>query len=67
LNDARPTRHVVQNLVDGAVGDDVEEVVAIDQVAQRSANKIEVWAGGCMAAYFGFVIGELRIVGLLTE
>jgi len=47
-----PTRHVVQNLVGGALVDDVEEVVAFDQIAQRSANEIEVWVGGCIGRIF---------------
>ena len=46
LNDARPAGNVVEDFVDDVVGDDVEEVHAIDEIAQRSSNQIEVRGGG---------------------
>ncbi len=46
LDDARPTGEVVEDLVDDVVGDDIEEVLAVDEVAQRPANQIEVGLGG---------------------
>jgi len=33
LDNARPTGNVVEDLVDGVVGDDVEEVLTINEVA----------------------------------
>jgi len=41
LDDARPAGNVVADLVRDAVGDDFEEVLAIDEVAERSPNKMK--------------------------
>jgi hypothetical protein len=38
----RPTGDVVENLVDDIVGDYVEEVLAINEVAQRPSDQIEI-------------------------
>jgi len=45
LDNARPAREVVENLVNEVVGYDVEEVLAIDKVTQRPPNKLEVRLG----------------------
>ena len=42
LDNARPTGEVVEDLVDHVVSDDVEEVLAINEVAQRPSNQTEV-------------------------
>jgi hypothetical protein len=39
LDNARPTGEVVQDLVDDAVGDDVEEVLAINEVASAPRTR----------------------------
>ena len=43
-DNARPTGEVVENLVDNVFSDNVEEMLAIDEVAQRPSNEIEVRA-----------------------
>jgi hypothetical protein len=46
LDSARPTGEVIENLVNDVVGDNVEEVLAINEVAERPSNQIEVRAAG---------------------
>lgn len=36
-NDARPAE-IIEDFVDGVVGDDVKEVLAVDKIAQRLSN-----------------------------
>ena len=38
FDNARPTGNVVEDLVDGVVSDDVEEVLTINQVAERPSH-----------------------------
>jgi hypothetical protein len=52
LNDARPAGNVVEDFIDDVVEDDVEEVLAIDEVAQRPSNQIEVREGGPVGSVF---------------
>ena len=54
LDDARPTRDVVKHLVDHLLGDDVEEVLAVDQLAQRPTDQIEIGGGGLVGGVFRF-------------
>ena len=42
LDNARPTSDVVENLVDDVISDDVEEVLALNEVAYRPSNQLEV-------------------------
>src|SRR5271170_2782730 len=46
FDNARPTGNVVEDLVDGVVSDDVEEVLTIDEVAERPSYQVEVWLRG---------------------
>jgi hypothetical protein len=52
LDNARPTGEVVEDLVDDVVSDDVEEVLAIDEVAERASNQIEVRVDGLIVSVF---------------
>jgi hypothetical protein len=52
VDNARPTGNLVENLVDDVVGYDVEEVLAINEVAQSPANQIEVRGGGVIGSVF---------------
>jgi hypothetical protein len=45
LYHARPTGNVVEDFVDNLLADDLEEVLAINESAQRPSNQIEVWRG----------------------
>ena len=45
LDNARPTSDVVENLVDDVISDDVEEVLALNEVAYRPSNQLEVRVG----------------------
>ena len=38
LDNARPTGEIVEDLVDDFVSDDIEEVLAVNEVAERPAN-----------------------------
>ena len=49
---AGPTREVVEDLVNDIVSDDVEEVLAIDEVAERASNQIEVRVDGLIVSVF---------------
>ena len=63
LDGARPTRDFVEDLVNEVIGDDVEEVLAINKVAQRPSNQVEVRVGALVGSDFGFGIldsGGLR-------
>src|SRR6202035_5151446 len=60
LYDARPAGDVV----DDVVGDDVEEVLAIDEIAQRSSNQIEVGGGGLVGSVFRQAVLSVRFSGL---
>jgi hypothetical protein len=51
-DNARPTGDVVEDLVDDIVGDDVEEVLSINEIAQRPSNEIEVRRGGLVGSVF---------------
>jgi len=69
LDDARPTGEVVEDLVDDVVGDDVKEVLAINEVAQCRSNQIEVRGGGFVGSVFRIRHPErsMRLASLLTE
>jgi hypothetical protein len=45
VDNARPAGDFVENLIDNVVGDDIEEVITVDQVAQRPTNELEVGFG----------------------
>ena len=51
-NDTRPAGEIVEHFIDNVVGDNVEEMVAVDQSAQRTANQIEVSGGGFEGSIF---------------
>src|SRR5580693_5935319 len=67
LNDARPAGDVVEDFVDDVVGDDVEEVHAIDESAQRSSNQIEVRGGGLVGSVFPHSALSMRFAGLFAD
>lgn len=52
LDDARPAGHVVEHLVDGLVGEGVKEVLAVDEVANRPSDEIEVRGGRRVGSVF---------------
>jgi hypothetical protein len=68
-DNARPTGDVVENLIDDVVGDDVEEVLAINEVAQRPSNQIEVRGGGIVGGVsrIGHPELSMRFARLLTK
>ena len=45
-HDTRPSPEVVEDLVDGVLVHDVEEVLPIDEVTERASNELEVGRGG---------------------
>ena len=60
-NEARPTGEVVEDLVNDVVGDDVEEVLAINKVAQRPSNQVEIRVGAQRISDSAFrTLGALR-------
>ena len=61
LGRARPTRKVAEYLVDDLINDDVEEVLAVNEVAESPSNQIEVGAGGLVGSVCGFDIVALSI------
>ena len=52
LDNARPTSDVVENLVDDVISDDVEEVLALNEVAYRPSNQLEVRVGSLVGRVF---------------
>src|ERR1017187_3375068 len=50
LDNTRPTGELVENLVNHAVFDDVEEVLALDKVAQRPSNQLKIRPGGLVGS-----------------
>ena len=60
---------VVEDLVDDVVSDNVEEVLAIDEVAQRPSNQLEVRLGSPEASIFPTRHPEpsMRFARLLTK
>jgi len=52
LDNARPTGEVIENLVNDVVGDNVEKVLAINEVAERPSNQIEVRGSGLVGSVF---------------
>src|SRR5579859_4032316 len=61
-DDLRPTGDVVENLVDDVVGDYVEEVLAINEVAQSPSDKIEIGLRTLVGSVFGIAHYGLAIV-----
>jgi len=51
LNDARPAE-IIEDLVDGVVGDGVKEVLAIHKVTQGTSDQTEVGIGGLIGGVF---------------
>ena len=45
LDDSRPSREIVEDLIDDVVSDGVEEVLAVNESPQRASNQIEVGGG----------------------
>src|SRR5580704_13310233 len=52
LDNARPTGELVEDLENDVVGDNVEEVLAINKVAQRPSNQIKIRGSGLVVAEF---------------
>jgi hypothetical protein len=46
LDDSRPSRELVEDLIDDVVRDAIEEVLAVNESSQRASNQIEVGADG---------------------
>jgi hypothetical protein len=72
-HDTRPTPEVVEDLVDGVLVHDVEEVLPVDDVTERASDEIEVgrgWLVRCVGMA-GFPSGGLArrwgvVVGLAS-
>jgi hypothetical protein len=47
-----PTWNFIENLIDDIVGDDIEEMLANDQIAKGAANQIKVRGGGLVISVF---------------
>lgn len=47
-----PTRDIVEDLIGGIVGHEVEEMLAIVKVAERRLNEVEVWSGAIIGSIF---------------
>src|ERR1700722_4042094 len=62
LDDAGPAGKVIEDLVNNVVSDGVKEVLAIDKVAERRSNQIEVRLGGLVDSVF-----RIRHSGLSTR
>lgn len=64
-DDLRPTGDFVENLVDDVVGDYVEEVFAINEVAQRPSNQAEIGLRTLVNSVSG--ISHFRLSTLFVE
>jgi len=66
-----PTGKVVQDLIDGVVSDEVKEVLAINQLAKRLSNQIEVRLGALVLRVFFCLHKEpfnvLTVLSILTN
>jgi hypothetical protein len=65
LYHARPAGDIVKDFVDYVVGDDVEEVLAINEIAQRTSNQIKVRRSILVDSVFGHSTLSKRFTGLL--
>src|SRR5579863_6278357 len=65
LYHARPAGDIVEDFVDDVVGDDVEEVLAINESAQRSSDQIKVRRSILVDSVFGHLTLSKRFTGLL--
>src|SRR5580698_8678753 len=52
LDDAGPTGKVIEDLVNHVVSDGIKEVLAINKVAHRPSNQVEVRLGGLVGSVF---------------
>jgi hypothetical protein len=51
-DNARPAGDVVEDLVNDGIGEDVEEMLAVDKIAQRASNQFEIGVGGRVGGVF---------------
>ena len=65
LYHARPAGDFVEDFVDDVIGDDVEEVLAINEIAQRTSNQIKVRRSILVDSVFGHSTLSKRFTGLL--
>ena len=61
----RPAGDLVEDFVDDVVADDVEEVLAFNELSQRTSNQIEVRRGAPIDSVFGHSTLSMRSTGLL--
>src|ERR1700739_3643047 len=65
LYHARPAGNIVEDFVDDVVGDDVEEVLAINEIATRTSNQIKVRRSILVDSVFGHSTLSRRFTGCL--